>query len=499
MSKVTLAGEYKRLILTRVDTHSRQSISGGWSDSNNKKPITTKLLRKHENREITIGAYSVGLDGKVKYIAFDIDNHPGDEYDEYIDYKEVGAKICNKLYEKYNLTPIIELSGSPNSIHIWSFLKPTKASKVIAFGKHILSELGLEDVVKEVFPKNHEDDISIDNPGNFIKLPECRHRKYSNKESKFLFPPDLSKPLEGELKPSMTPELRLHEIKPAKLPKIKKKKESKTTTPTTPTLSQIDINHAKDLEREKQHIAKNKLINDSIPSTSYISDFIDNVNKTCIKIIYYKQMQLNGPDGHNMRLAIIRDLIEHGWGKNLIHDFFKLQDDYNYQRIEKEIAARKTKIKDDKKKKQIELSDPTYNKKQFSRCKTMKKNCSPLIDPLCDACQTRKDFSSYINKGGSIRNLEIKSFVYDFRIQWKHIQKHGVSSSKFINISKDDIIKHTDIKEEEFNLFIMSLKMYNLIELDKKNKETHRIEYKGKRTRQVIKFKIKESEVFINV
>ena len=490
MSKVTLAGEYKRLILTRVDTHSRQSISGGWSDSNNKKPITTKLLRKHENREITIGAYSVGLDGKVKYIAFDIDNHPDDEY---VDYKDIGAKICNKLFYDYNLTPIIELSGSPNSIHIWSFLKPTKASKVIAFGKHVLSELGLKDVVKEIFPKNHEDDISIDNPGNFIKLPECRHKKYSNNESKFLFPPDLSKPLKGELKPSMKPELRLHEIKPAKLPKFKKKKESKTATSA---LSQLEINHAKDLKREKQHIAKNKLINDSEPSTSYIGDFIDNVSKTCIKIIYYKQIQLNGPDGHNMRLAIMRDLIEHKWGKNLIHDFFKLQDDYSYQRIEKEIAARKAKIKDEKKKKQIKLSDPTYNKK---RCDKMQKNCSPLIDPLCNACRTRKDFSSYINKGGSIRNLEIKSFVYDFQIQWKYIKQFGVKSNKFIKISKDDIIKHTDIKEEEFELFVMSLKLYNLIELDEKNKEMYRIEYKGKRTRQVIKFKIKESKEFINV
>ncbi len=124
--------------------------------------------------------YQIGLDGKVKWICYDIDDHKSEKGSE-----AVRVEILRLLavLDKHGIPFLLEASGSPNSYHIWILLKPTKTINAYRFSRQIASQAGVK---CEVFPKQ-KGLTKNSKYGNLVKVPIGINRK-TNVRSQFLDP-----------------------------------------------------------------------------------------------------------------------------------------------------------------------------------------------------------------------------------------------------------------------------------------------------------------------
>lgn len=172
--------------INRSDTYTKQNENGSYTRIEH--PLTTYILKRHLDGEITIGAYQLDKNNAVKYLCFDLDPEHLD------DPKETARKILDECINKptketprfYRKSVLLEASRYPDqSYHIWVLFTPSIPAKVARWlGLKILEHANINPKTVEVFPKQEE--LTKDLPfGNLVKLPLGFHRR-EKKWSKFL-------------------------------------------------------------------------------------------------------------------------------------------------------------------------------------------------------------------------------------------------------------------------------------------------------------------------
>jgi hypothetical protein len=99
------------------------------------------MMKHHIRGHVTVGFYQIGLDDKVKWICFDIDDHKGERGAEAV---KTDVRKLSAVLSKHNIPFWLEASGSPNSYHVWILLKPAKTSNAFVFIREIGDEAGIE-------------------------------------------------------------------------------------------------------------------------------------------------------------------------------------------------------------------------------------------------------------------------------------------------------------------------------------------------------------------
>lgn len=141
------------------------------------KKLTIELIKDSLIGKLTIGIHQIDLNNKIKWLCYDFDKKHIAEPKKLIDL------FIKYLKEWYNLTGYIELSGSPDSYHIWIFIEPTDSEIAINFHKSFLDRLksvGID--VKGIEKGISKGDKGL---GCMIKLPFNIQRK-NNMLSEFL-------------------------------------------------------------------------------------------------------------------------------------------------------------------------------------------------------------------------------------------------------------------------------------------------------------------------
>ena len=271
-----------------------------------KAPITDEILTEHLKGDITIGAYTIAYkDDSVKWGCIDIDG----EHVENAARK--GEIIREKLisYGVHSESILTEESGSLDSYHLWVFFNPrTKTKKVKRFLEAICNEV---DKNIEVFPK--QETAGVDSPGNLVKLPFGYHRR-AKKRSKVIVITARGNVIEGYR--------ALDVIKRCSVPTIKKAK----------TKEIIGI-------------------------------------RPCFEKAIEEKLQLNGEQGHNFRLALVNELIVNNHSDEQIHDVFRIQSDYDYEKTQNNIDYCRT----------------NYGKPW--KCETIREKCSSFVSGFCSNCE----------------------------------------------------------------------------------------------------------------
>lgn len=174
----------------------------GWHPDKKGKGVIEALLG-HIIGSSTIGFYQIYQD-MVKWICFDVDDHSDESKGEKGRTVDDVIRDIFSLFavlNKYEVPFLFEASGSPNSYHIWVFLKKTVTLNAFMFAQQIAFEANFKG---EIFPKQDclpdiPDDISKKTLGNLVKCPLGVNRK-SGVRSQFLNP-DVYNPITRTFKP----------------------------------------------------------------------------------------------------------------------------------------------------------------------------------------------------------------------------------------------------------------------------------------------------------
>jgi len=342
------------LFVIRSDTHLRQIQPGekieGFKQGDfkrEKRKGTKEDIRQHLKGYKTIGFYNLSLENKIKWVCIDVDKEE--------DWKERVINIRKEI-TKLGIKSYVELSGSPNSAHIWIFTVPeTTAKEGKRFAEYVVKKagykVGKEKGEIEVFPK--QEVLTGKRFGNFVKLPLGINWKPKLKEffgdyPKSHFVNDNFEPL--TLKGAY--EL-LKTVEPVELPEIP---EIETTDNTTTEKNTIKKTQAK-------------------KSLSEVLPFV----KPCIQTAYLQKRSLTGGAGHDFRLACGRELVYLGASDNAIHEFFKIQPDYDFEKTQYHIEDLR--------------NNPKF--KPF-KCKTIQSKSNSLVAGVCKNCDRNKeDFDEF--------------------------------------------------------------------------------------------------------
>jgi len=175
------------LFVSRHDNYAVQRQNGDYFRVG--KPLTLKVLRQHLEGRVTVGAYQLNAQSKVKTLIFDLD--PEKLEDPRATTKTIIEKCIDKPDPKkprlYRKAVLLEASRYPDpSYHIWVFFQPGPVPAQMArwLGLKILELANVNPKLVEVFPK--QDKLTEARPfGNFVKLPLGKHQAHG-KWSRFL-------------------------------------------------------------------------------------------------------------------------------------------------------------------------------------------------------------------------------------------------------------------------------------------------------------------------
>jgi hypothetical protein len=145
--------------IQRWDLYARQLDDGSYICI--RKPLQMRHLLAHLKGELTLGAYVLDQDSRVRYLIFDADDEA--EMEKIANMKDdlVQAGICSYLEQ------------SRRGGHLWLFFPNLIPGKEVrTFSRKIVKAYGLENI--EFFPKQ---DKLTSGPGSLIRLPFGVHRK----------------------------------------------------------------------------------------------------------------------------------------------------------------------------------------------------------------------------------------------------------------------------------------------------------------------------------
>jgi hypothetical protein len=175
--------DIKRLFITRWDTYSLYNPKDAGKKSakvpETYQPPTDDVLLRALELLITIGFRPVDPKKNLcKWICYDIDKHSCERTIYESNPRQVVDEIVNRLKKWYGLTGYIELSGSPDSYHIWIFINPTDYGLVKKFDDSFKERC--EPTINQAICKRVEA-----GEGHMIKMPYTKNLK-NGVRSKFI-------------------------------------------------------------------------------------------------------------------------------------------------------------------------------------------------------------------------------------------------------------------------------------------------------------------------
>ncbi len=182
--------DIKRLFVARTDTFSLYKAEDAGKEvvhtpETNQPPTDNDILRSLMG-DITIGFRPVNPETNLcKWICYDIDKHSCEGTIYASNPRLAVDEIVNHHKEWYNLTGYIELSGSPDSYHVWIFIEPVDNEIVLKFDKEFMEKC--DPSINRCICKRVEK-----GQGHMIKLPYTINIK-NGVRSKFIDGIDISK------------------------------------------------------------------------------------------------------------------------------------------------------------------------------------------------------------------------------------------------------------------------------------------------------------------
>ncbi|MCX9085304.1 MAG: phage/plasmid primase, P4 family [Candidatus Methanoperedens sp.] len=308
-----------------------------------KKPLTNDdILKSINTNTFTIGTATTE-NGTNLCVAptLDIDSHKGEE---------VRGKL-KALYDesiKQGFTPIIEASGGDDiegGAHLIFPCKPTLSAWVRPTLRGIIHACGLDIKDIEIFPK--QDEVKEDGYGNFVKTIFQFNNRTGERST--IINPDTMQPFSRqdainhvcECPNNVFPEIPEYETP------IQTINEATTAT-TEPIKSNMDFEEL----------------------------FGDIDIKPCVKKAYIDKWVLHGrgSQGHDFRLAAVGELLDYDIEDELIHEYFRIQSDYNQKATQKGI--------DSAKKHKADNGRPMG-------CKKIIEKCSQYVKGICETCEKK--------------------------------------------------------------------------------------------------------------
>ena len=341
----------KRLTLRRScywKQNTKPDEKGKYGYGHVKIPLTdADILKSINTTTFTIGTATTENGTNLCVApAIDIDAHDGNDIIPII--KKVNDKSIEMGY-----SPILEASSGDDindGCHLIFPCKPTLSINARNALKAILIACGLDVSKYEVFPK--QDKVEQDAYGNFVKTIFQYHNRTGKRST--IINPKTVKPFERQdaINYIMTIRDNVFPIFQDTQTPIEPIKEAPNAT-TEPIKSDLTFD---ELFRDYPFILK------SI--------------KPCIRKAYNDNWKLHGigDEGHNFRIAIGGNLVFNGCNKELFHEYFKKQSDYSYKQTHNGYRS---------------IVDYLNENKKPMGCKTIKENCSSLLNGMCDTCPNK--------------------------------------------------------------------------------------------------------------
>jgi hypothetical protein len=442
--------------------------------------INGELIDQHLTGSKTIGTYFINNyeSNTVKAICWDIEpvktndppygRNPNNTFEDAI-------KFVDHLMNKYGILAFLEASGSEGHYHVWIFIQETNANIARQFGIQISKEVGI--YIPEINPKQDRL-VKPDSLGNLVKLPFGINTKVQdkNKNGSFFINTEYKEPYKnkdiiftlGLINEGNKTNINDHIKKPKK---------------------DIVITSNKDYEDDGQELhgdTHGLAINRPEPTESLIESMNLLVCKLkhCEELVYHKKIQLNGSEGHDFRVHACRDMVLKKFNDEEIHQYFKVQKDYNYGTTQKFIQTARDEIS---KEYEYEKRNGIEYKPKHARCEVMRKKSGSIVKPICNlSCRLRKDVTRATRRGENIGQVLEKYEILYFKLVWDQIKKYPVNNG-FIDISGEelrDIISNLNVNYT-FESMIDTLKKYDLITLSKDGHYSIAVKNDGKVSRKI--------------
>jgi hypothetical protein len=302
----------------------------GYSKSLGNPKMMLGMMKHHIRGHVTVGFYQIGLDDKVKWICFDIDDHEDERSDEAV---KTDVRKLLAVLSKHNIPFWLEASGSPNSYHVWILLKPAKTSNAFVFIREIRDEAGIE---CEVFPK--QKGLNKDSKyGNLVKVPLGINRKTSVR-SQFL-DPNTFEPYQG----------------------------------IVPIPDLVCLQEVEEPEETAEKSTKTRIVRRNQENSIRTPMRLGEGMRPCMQAVLHSKAPLEGPEGHAMRVAIASEAYNCGLTEDEAIELFKDLPDFNVEVTRKQIKY-------------------IYSKGYYSySCNKLRDECSSFVRQYCNECSWSND------------------------------------------------------------------------------------------------------------
>lgn len=310
------------LFVTRIDKCGLQwkkpNYKGkfGYKTAAPPKPFKD-LLEDHLFGCETIALPPFDLEDNCHYCAVDFDDHDGDTP------QSENVKKLTSFLKEQNMPCIVVKSGSNDGYHVFIPIVPTKTLVANKFLKQLVKDAGMDDNI-ERYPKQKSSSSPKGGYGSQIKLPLGFNWK-AGKKSAVVDP--------CSLEPVEFVEVA-YAVKLRDLPEAVEKKHQEPKACSSP------------------------------PAATYSPGEM----RPCIRGIIDSGAQLEGGEGHMMRVAIAAEALRCGLSEEQAVGLFRSQDDFDEQTTRENIQY---------------IWDKRY--KRF-RCEKLQDVCGSIVKGCCEMC-----------------------------------------------------------------------------------------------------------------
>ena len=315
------------LFVTRVDKcglqRKRPNSDGkfGYCTEAPKKPFKD-LLEDHLFGTETIALPPFDFNDNCYYCAVDFDDHDGDTPQS-----EKVKKLTGFLKER-DLPCIVVKSGSNDGYHVFVPIVPVKTLVAHKFIRQLVKDAGLGDLKLEKFPKQKSSSSTKGGYGTQIKVPLGFNWKVG--------------------------------------------KKSVVVDPfTLGTVEFVEVSHAvklRDLPEPVEKKAKKGTIACSRQTGGTARIYLSGEMRPCLRGVIDSKIQLEGGEGHTMRVAIAAEARHCGMSEKEAIDFFRNQEDFEEQTTIKNIQY---------------IWNNNYRR---YGCEKLQDQCSSFVKEYCEQC-----------------------------------------------------------------------------------------------------------------